>query len=186
MHSIIETAKDFGVDVEWAVSRRKEYLDREITRKELGVNTERATPKSKEYLERKIAELKNDQQAALQLLSGKNELSRFILMDTIKILNKEIKKYEMELSFKNTGKNSRITQGDIGRAKAYPIENLLQNIRNGITHCISGTHEDRHPSMDIRNNFAHCYSCGWYGDTIAVYMQINDVDFITAVKTLIG
>lgn len=160
MYSVIQTAKDFGVDVEWAVSRRKGYLNQ------------------------RIAELKNDQQSALQLFSGNNELSRFILLDTLRLLSQEIKKYEIELNFKNTQKGNRITQTDIERARAYPIENLLHDIRNDKTHCISGTHEDKHPSMDIRNNFAYCYSCGWHGDVIAVYMKINDTDFTSAVKAL--
>lgn len=162
MFDIIQTAKDFGIDPQWAVSRRKGYLNQ------------------------RIAELKNDQQSALQLFSGNNELSRFILLDTLRLLSQEIKKYEIELNFKNTQKGNRITQTDIERARAYPIENLLQNIKGGKTHCISGTHEDKHPSMDIRNNFAHCYSCGWHGDVIAVYMMINGVDFIIAVKILNG
>lgn len=161
MYSIIQTAKEFGVDVEWAISRRKAYLNW------------------------RIAELKNDQQSALQLFSGNNELSRFLLLNTLRLLNEEIKRHEMELNFKNT-KGNRITQIDIERARAYPIENLLQNIKGGKTHCISGTHEDRNPSMDIRNGFVYCYSCGWHGDAIAVYMKTNGVDFITAVKTLNG
>lgn len=160
MYSIIQTAKDFGIDPQWAISRRKEYLDK------------------------KIAELKNGQQSALQLFSGNNELSRFLLLDALKLLNEEIKRHEIELNFKNTKKGNRITRTDIEKARAYPIESLLQNIKGGKTHCIGGTHKDKHPSMDVRNNFAHCYSCGWHGDAIAVYMKINGVDFITAVKTL--
>ncbi|KXK29368.1 MAG: DNA primase [Candidatus Brocadia sinica] len=162
MYSVIQTAKDFGVDVEWAVSRRKEYLNQRVT------------------------ELKNGQQSVLQLFSGNNELSRFLLLDSMKYLNNELKKCEMELNFKNTQKGNRITQTDIERAKAYPIESLLQNIKGGKTHCIGGTHKDKHPSMDVRNNFAHCYSCGWHGDAIGVFMQVNGVNFITAVKTLNG
>lgn len=163
LFDIIQTAKDFGVDIQWAISRRKEYLHQKIT------------------------ELKNDQHSALQLFSGNDELSRFLLLDTIKLLNKEIKKYEMGLNFKNTGKGkgNRITQTDIERARAYPIENLLQNVRGGKTHCISGTHEDKHPSMDIRNNFAHCYSCGWHGDVVSVYAKLHGTDFVASVRDLV-
>ncbi len=162
MYSMIQTAKDFGIDIQWAVSRRKEYLNQ------------------------KIVELLNEQQTALQLFSGNNELSRFLLMDTLKLINKEIKKHETELSFKNTRKGDRIIQSDIEKAKAYPIENLLHDIHNGKTHCISGAHEDKHPSMDIRNGFVYCYSCGFHGDVITIYMKINNCDFVTAVKVLVG
>ena len=160
MYSIIETAKDFGVDVDWAVARRKEYLNQ------------------------RIAELKNDQQSALQAFSGNNELNRFLLLDSMRFLDKEIKKCESELNFKNSRNGSRITQNDIERAKQYPLENLLQNIRNNKTNCISGLHTDEHPSMAVRHSFVYCYSCGWHGDSISVYMKLNSVDFITAVKAL--
>lgn len=160
MHPIAQEAEDLEVDPQWAISRRMEFLNQ------------------------KIVELKNKQQSALQLLSGNNELGRFLLLDTLKLLSEEIKKYEIEVNFKNTGKGSQITQTDIERARSYPLENLLQNIRNNKTHCISGTHEDRRPSMDTRNGFAYCYSCGWQGDAIAVFMKLNSVDFVTAVKAL--
>lgn len=160
MSDIIRTAKEFGVDVQWAVSRRKEYLNP------------------------RIAELKTEQNQALQAFSGNNELNRFLLLDSIKFLDKEIKKCESELSFKNSGNGNRITQNDIERARQHPLENLLQNIRNGKTHCVSGSHTDKRPSMDTRNNFAYCYSCGFHGDAITVYQKLHSVDFVTAVKKL--
>lgn len=160
MFDIIQTAKEFGVDVQWAISRRTEYLNQ------------------------KIAELKNEQDMVLQAFSGNNGLNRFLLLDSMRLLNKEIKKCEIELSLKNTGRDSRITQSDINLAKQYPIRNLLLDVRNGKTHCISGIHEDRRPSMDVRNGFVYCYSCGFHGDVIAVYMKLNNVDFVTAVKYL--
>lgn len=160
MYSIIQTAKDFGVDVEWAISRRKEYLNQ------------------------RIVELKDEQRSVLQAFSGNNELNRFLLLDSMRFIDKEIKRYESELKFKNSRNGNRITQNDIERAKQYPIENLLQNIRNNKINCISGSHADKHPSMDVKNNFAYCYSCGFHGDAIGVYMKINSVDFITAVKAL--
>ena len=160
MYSLIQAAKDFGVDVAWAISRRKEYLNQ------------------------MLAALKAEQNQALQAFSGNNELNRFLLLDSMRFFDKEIKKYESELNFKNSRNGNRITQNDIEQAKQYPIENLLHDIRNNKTNCISGSHTDEHPSMDIRNNFAYCYSCGFHGDAIGVYMKINSVDFITAVKAL--
>lgn len=76
-----------------------------------------------------------------------------------------------------------ITDDMIERARNYPIENLL-DIKRGMANCISGTHQDKTPSMDARNNFCHCYACGWGGDGIDVYMKLNGSDFITAVKAL--
>jgi hypothetical protein len=162
LFDVIQTAKDFGIDVEWAVLRRREFLNQ------------------------RVVELQNDQQAILQAFSGNNELNRFLLLDSMRYFNKELKKCKTELNFKNTGKDSRISQSDIERARNYPIENLLQNIERGKTHCISGTHEDKHPSMNTKNNFAYCYSCGFHGDVIAVCMQQYNIDFITAVRKLNG
>lgn len=160
MSDIIRTAKEFGVDVQWAVNRRKEYLNQ------------------------RIAELKNDQQATLQAFSGNNELNRFLLLDSMRFFNKKIQRLENELGYTGKESSGRITKTDIERARQFPLESLLSNIRNNKTNCISGIHEDKHPSLDIRNNFAYCYSCGFHGDAIAVYMKVAGVDFVTAVKKL--
>lgn len=161
MYFIIQTAKDFGVDVEWAISRRKEYLSQ------------------------RIAELKAEQSQALQAFSGNNELNRLLLLDSMRFFDKEIKRCESELNFKNSQRGSQITQNDIERARQFPLESLILNIRNNKANCISGTHEDKHPSMDVRNNYVYCYSCGFRGDAITVYRKIHNVDFVTAVKSLV-
>lgn len=161
MFDIIQTANDFGVCVGWAISRRKEFLNQ------------------------RIAFLKTELDKALQTFAGRDELNRFFLLDSVKSFEKEIKKLKLELHFKNTKKGDRITQSDIESARKYPIKSLLmQNIKGGKTHCISGTHKDEHPSMDIRHNFAHCYSCGFQGDSITVYRKLHNVDFITSVTAL--
>lgn len=160
MFSTIQTANDFGLCVGWAISRRKEFLNQ------------------------RIAFLKTELDKALQTFAGRDELNRFFLLDSVKLFEKELKKLESELNFKDTKKGDRITQSDIELARKYPIETLLANVSNGKTHCISGTHADKNPSMDIRNNFAYCYSCGFRGDTITVYMKLNNTDFITSVTAL--
>lgn len=157
---ITQAAKDFGVDVTWAVARRKEYLNQ------------------------RIAELKTEQNQALQAFSGNNELNRFLLLDSMRFFNKKIQRLENELRYTGKESSGRITQADIERARQHPIENLLPNVRNGKTRCISGTHKDSHPSLDVRRNFAYCYSCGFHGDAIFVCMKVDGVDFVTAVKKL--
>ena len=159
MYSLIQIAKDFGVDVDWAISRRKEYLNQ------------------------KIVELKAEQSRALQAFSGNHELNRFLLLDSMRFLDKEIKKCESGLNCKKT-RQGTVRRSNIEKARQHPLENLLQNIRNNKTNCISESHADEHPSMDVRNNFAYCYSCGWHGDAITVYMKLTGVDFVTAVRAL--
>lgn len=157
MNDIIETAKEFDIDAAWAIDRRKAYLSK------------------------RISELRKESGEIVQLLPGAGELERYLLLDRIRFLNDEIKRYENELSFKRS-RRVEITRGQIDKARWYPIENFLPNVKNGKTNCIN--HTDERPSMDVRNNFAYCYSCGWSGDAIAVYMKTHSCDFITAVKFL--
>jgi hypothetical protein len=76
-----------------------------------------------------------------------------------------------------------VTRDEIERARTYPIENIL-DVKKGIARCISGSHEDKNPSMDVRNNFCYCYSCGWSGDSIDVAMKMSGLSFSDAVKKL--
>lgn len=163
MFEIVQAAKGMDVDIQWAIERRKAFLIGQIN------------------------ELRGKSNELVRLFSGHNELERYLLLDSLRWLNGQVKQFELELNSSNKKPNDkRITQVDIERAKQYPLENLLTNIRHNKTNCISGSHEDKHPSMDVRNGFAYCYSCGWRGDSIAVFMKVNTVDFITAVKRLKG
>lgn len=79
-------------------------------------------------------------------------------------------------------KEGDITPEMIDQARNYPLGDLVELNKNGFAHCVN--HPDKHPSMFCRNNFAYCYSCGWTGDSISVYMCINKVNFVQAVKEL--
>ena len=69
----------------------------------------------------------------------------------------------------------------IQRAKEYPIDRLLE-IKKGKALCIS--HAEKNPSMNCKNNFAYCHACGYTGDVIDIYMRLNNVSFIEAVRRL--
>ncbi len=71
----------------------------------------------------------------------------------------------------------------IQKARGFSIKDLLPNsIKCNMTNCIA--HNDKNPSMRIKDNRALCFSCGFKGDVIEVYMRLNGVDFKTAVKNL--
>lgn len=74
-----------------------------------------------------------------------------------------------------------ITPDMIERAKEYPIEGLVEAHR-GMALCIF--HDDRNPSMYVKNNFVHCFSCGKTADTIKVYQKLNGATFPEAVRAL--
>ena len=76
---------------------------------------------------------------------------------------------------------NRVTPEMIERAKEYPIENIVE-VRRGMAPCLF--HEDRNPSMYVKNNFAHCFSCGKTADVIEVYQKIHGATFHVAVRAL--
>lgn len=77
--------------------------------------------------------------------------------------------------------DSKITPDDIQRAKEYPLDRLLE-IKNGMARCID--HDDTRPSMNCKNGFVYCHTCGYHGDAIDVYRRLNNVGFTEAVKIL--
>lgn len=84
---------------------------------------------------------------------------------------------------------SSITEADIERAREYPIEQLWSElvgepIKAGMTRCCF--HDDNTASMSLRKyNRYRCFGCDARGDTIDLYMKVQGVDFIRAVKELI-
>jgi len=76
----------------------------------------------------------------------------------------------------------KLTDREIEAAKNHPIGNILEIRRGKMSLC--PFHNDKRPSMYCKNNYAYCFVCGWKGDVIAVFMQLNKVDFVTAVKQL--
>lgn len=93
------------------------------------------------------------------------------------------KKKEMLSDIKKLEKTMSVvvTEERIEQAREYPIDQLIE-IRNGMAKCIN--HEDKHPSMNCKNNFVYCHSCGYHADAIGVYMKLKNCGFIEAVNTL--
>ncbi len=153
-------AEMMGVDIEWACKCRKAFL------------------------ENRISCVKNQRLELISFLAGSSPLDRGVIKKYINDSRKAIENCEMRLRLLRPAKSkNRITDEMIQRAKQYPMSELLTTpIRGNVTNCIG--HEDKNPSMNIKNNWAYCYSCGFRGDSISVYMRLNGVDFKTAVKNL--
>ena len=88
---------------------------------------------------------------------------------------------DIRLRVKTTG--GKVSDEMIARAKEYPIEKLIK-VNRGMARCISGTHEDKKPSMNCKNNYAYCHACGYHADTIKILMDLENINFIEAVKRL--
>ena len=73
---------------------------------------------------------------------------------------------------------------DIERAKAVPIESLYPMARRGgNVSCFR--HEDKHPSAKLnKNNTIKCFQCGFFGDSVSVFMALHNVGFKEAVLGL--
>ena len=99
-----------------------------------------------------------------------------------KEISKVIREYEYLFS---TDIKEKISDTDIENAKQYPIQDILGETQDGKFTCIFHS-PDNNPSLHYyeKTNSVHCFSCGEGGDSIAVYMQVNNVDFIEAVKQL--
>ncbi len=153
-------AERMGVDLEWACERRRAFL------------------------ESIISCVINQRQKLISFLAGSNPLDRGVIKKYINSSKKIIEDCEKRIRLLIPAKrNNGITDEMIQRAKQYPISELLTvPIRGNVTNCIA--HDDKNPSMNIKNNWAYCHACGFRGDSISVYMRLNGVDFNSAVKNL--
>jgi len=101
---------------------------------------------------------------------------------------KEIKFWAWELTKLNPDWNKdgkHINRETIAQAKAYPIENILQQqARNNQVRC--PWHEDDHPSATIKGNFLWCFVCNRGADTIELMMNLHGMTFKEAVLDLAG
>lgn len=82
----------------------------------------------------------------------------------------------------------RITPEDVARAKAFPIENLIEvTRRDGFACC--PFHGEKTPSMKVyrKENRWWCYgACATGGDVIDFVMRSESLEFIPAVRKLSG
>lgn len=85
---------------------------------------------------------------------------------------------------------SGLSQADIERAKAYPIEQLfigkLRRSGKNLS-ALCPFHKERTPSffIDLRTNYFNCFGCQEHGDSLDFFMKLNEVDFKAAVEALI-
>ena len=71
-------------------------------------------------------------------------------------------------------------------AKEYPVDKLLKTKTLGSKKWARCPfHEDKHPSLMIDSeNYLHCFSCGFHGDTIELVRKLNGLSFWDAVRRL--
>ena len=109
---------------------------------------------------------------------------------TLDALKLRLKKLETNLKYKGEalmGNVTGIAQEQIKRAKEYPVQDVLERfgIQVKFNRCACPIHNGSNKSsFSVRDNYGHCHSCGWKGDSIALYQELFKVDFQAAVKEL--
>jgi hypothetical protein len=108
------------------------------------------------------------------------------ILDTLKI---RLRKLGTNLKYKSEAFMGNIigTQPEaIQRAKEYSMIDILERFGCKVRHgrCACPVHGGKNSSsFSVKNNTGYCH-CGWHGDSIALWMKLWDVDFVTAVKEL--
>ena len=91
--------------------------------------------------------------------------------------------------FKKARVDGKISDDDIKRAKHTPIKAVVERygfqVKRGFTCC--PFHGEKTASMSIqKHNKYKCFGCGASGDVIQFVMHYKDIDFVSAVKEIIG
>lgn len=147
-----------------------------------------------ESLAEQIDELQDNYNFRLMRLQwaideGKNDATCTLIELKLPEMKKEIERLKRKLFYLLSGriqdrKNKNDVTGEmIARAKDFPIENMIE-VKRGLSRCISGEHEDKHPSMSVKNNKCYCHSCTWKGDAIDVDMKLSGRTFLESVRRL--
>lgn len=79
------------------------------------------------------------------------------------------------------GNSSILSAADIERARSVPLEEITEPVRQYIL-CL--WHEDKSPSMWVKDGFGWCFSCGAWADSIKYRMKQNNCKFVDAVLSL--
>ena len=158
---ITELKEEMGV---WGKERRIEYL-----------------MEQRRVCEFRLIDLESDYQRKKNANTSYAE--RGVLTKYILQTRKEIEKIKREVKAIVNNVSGKITDETIRLAREYPIEDLIE-LKRGKALCVF--HPDTNPSMSVKNNRYRCWSCGANGDAISLVQHLHNMDFIHAVKFLVG
>jgi chromosome segregation ATPase len=169
------------------VRRKINSFIAEVISRDLAMKEKHYQRKLNELYE-ELNELNRHQSEMSRLLirfSDSKETRDFIL-SCLRDTEKDIRKVEKSIrslasnSNKKAGSNW-ITQEMIENAKNYPFSSLIELKRNM---ALCPFHDDRRPSLSVKNNRFHCFGCGLSGDTIKFVMLRDGLSFPEAVRLL--
>ncbi len=102
-------------------------------------------------------------------------------------MNKLRRKIRARQIHKTQPDSMQLTEYEIVRAREFPLERLLQEQGveiNRANKILCPFHDDRNPSMWVKNGWGYCHSCGESCDSIKWLMKIRGVRFYDAVRSL--
>ncbi len=102
--------------------------------------------------------------------------------DVKKLLKERFhRKIEYEIFTYRPQDDRTISEHEISLARQHPITDFISHNR---LFAICPFHNEKTPSLYLKNNFAYCFGCNWKGDTIAFVMKIKGFTFPQAIKYL--
>ena len=155
---------------QWIKERKLEYLIGE-----------------KSKIDNKIIEIEKEYHEGIQRDNTYADRELILELSNYKRLikkNEGLDKRIYWLKYKSEIDKNKITPEDIDRAEQYPIQNLIEVNSAGFAKCVNPSHQDEHPSMFCKNNFAYCFSCNWAGNVIKIAQIIWGTDFVETIKRL--
>lgn len=113
-------------------------------------------------------------------------IDRLFVFEAEHILEKEAEQKRLSWQIRNLERDNatenQITNDMIYRAKEYSWDRLIETKR-GMAKC--PFHDDKSPSMLVRNGFAYCFSCLKAWDTIGFVRELEGLSFPDAVRRLL-
>jgi len=153
---------------------------------QFGIDPETAIRTKMRYFRQSIDEIKGD------IKYWNNMIWEWDDPVVITLLNRRIERLDKKqrgflIRIKNLEQDHQvsingITSEQIEAARAFPIEDLLENIHRNRVRC--PFHDDTNPSASIKNNKVHCFVCNKTWNPIDLVMQRDGLSFINAVRRL--
>jgi len=137
----------------------------------------------KEQINQLEANIRQESEWYLNIVKkdGKDAADIFLDLWETKKKEQQLKRLKSNFLLVWTDKKD-ITDEMIIKAKEFPFQNLIEVNQRGYAHC--PFHQDKTPSMWVKNNFGHCFSCDKTLDTIQFVIETYKIRFPEAVRKL--
>lgn len=157
-------------DWEWAMDRRREYLDSMLTKTQKQLQSWKLACGRLAMKEKKEV--------------VRNWLVRFAEMSPMPKQIEKLKKQIEWLEKRDAVTSGWVTQEMIERASAHPVERVIdpEELCRGKILC--PFHSDKNPSMQIKNGFGYCYVCQKSMNAIHYLRMTKKLSFADAVRAL--